>query len=328
MRRWNGLLFYEKLTGGQDVVAIWRFPYRRVEPGFLGSLAFALVFVALAVVARLLLGLIGSTLYFAAFFPAVLVCTLIAGRLAGLLAIPLSIAAVWWAFIPPAYAFGRLSPADIANFTMFALSSLLVVVLAVNHRRNVFALEDREQQRELLVNELEHRSRNMLAVMASLVVQTITDKDEADTLISRMRVSADNQDLLDEHGGATDVRALFTASVQDRYGASRIALTGPDLELSCRQARGLRIVFHEMTTNAVKYGALSDAAGRVEIIWSVDGRTLVIDWRETGGPRVAPPARHNFGSKLIDITLKQMNARLEPTFAETGYCYRIALPLA
>ncbi len=71
--------FMESSAGGQDVVAIWRFPYRRVEPGFLGSLAFAFACVALAVAARLLLGLIGSTLYFAAFFPAVLLCTLIAG---------------------------------------------------------------------------------------------------------------------------------------------------------------------------------------------------------------------------------------------------------
>ncbi len=143
-----------------------------------------------------------------------------------------------------------------------------------------------------------------------------------------MRVAADNQDLLaDENSGATTLRELVTAGVVKRYGADRIVLDGPDVELSCRHARSLRIVFHEMTTNAVKYGALSDPAGRVEIGWSVDGRMLTIDWRETGGPRVTAPTRHNFGSKLIDVTLKQINARLEPTFAPTGYCYRISVGL-
>ena len=303
----------------------WRFPYRRVEPGFWGSLALALACVAAAVVGRLLLGLIGSTLYFAAFFPAVLICTLIGGRLAGLLAIPLSIFAVWWAFIPPAFAFGKLSPVDIANFVLFGLSSLLVVTLAVKHRRNVFALEDRERQRELLVSELEHRSKNMLSVVTALIRQTVKDKDVAETLISRMRVAADNHDLLDEAtGNATTLREVFNIVVQDSYGANRISLIGPDVPLTGQQARSLRIVFHEMTTNAVKYGALSDPAGRIDIDWSLDGPLLAINWNETGGPRVSPPTKFNFGSKLINVTLNQMNAQLEPTFAETGYRYRIS----
>lgn len=308
----------------------WRFPYRRVEPSFWGSLALASACVAVAVVARLLLGLIGSTLYFAAFFPAVLICTLIGGRLAGLLAIPLSIAAVWWAFIPPAFEFGRLSAVDIANFLMFALSSLLVVELSVRHRRNVFALNDREQQRELLVNELEHRSKNMLSMVTSLIRQTVADKDVAHTLICRLQAAADNHDLLvpaDATSGAMTLRELFAGIVQDSYGANRVSLEGPDVALNSQQARGLRMVFHEMTTNAVKYGALSDPAGKIKIDWSLDGPALSITWRESDGPRVSAPLTHNFGSKLIAVTLKQMNAEFDPAYAETGYRYRISFRL-
>lgn len=313
---------------GLAVKVWWRFPYRRVEPGFFGSLALALACVAVAVLARLLLGLIGSTLYFAAFFPAVLICTLIGGRQAGLLSLPLSIGAVWFAFIKPVFTFAKLTPVDIANFTMFALSGLLVVALAVNHRCNVFALEEREQQRELLVNELEHRSKNMVAVMASLVQQTVNDQAVADTLIGRMRAAADNHDLLHETtSDATTLRDLFAAVVQEPYGAHRVVLTGPDVHLNSRQSRSLRIVFHEMTTNAVKYGALSDANGKIKIDWSLDGQTLSIVWTEIDGPRVAAPSKHNFGSKLINVTLKQMSARLELTFAETGYSYRITFLL-
>lgn len=303
----------------------WRFPYRRVEPGIWGSLALALACVAVAVVARILLGLIGSTLYFAAFFPAVLICSLIGGRLPGMLAIPLSIIAVWWAFIPPLFGFGPLSPVDIANFVLFGLSSILVVELSVKHRGNVFALEDRERQRELLVSELEHRSKNMLAVVTALIRQTVKDKDVADTLINRMRVAADNHDLLDgAAGSATTLRELLSAVVQDSYGTTRIALNGPDVPLTGQQARSLRIVFHEMTTNAVKYGALSDPAGRIDIAWSLNGPMLSILWSENGGPRVSAPTRFNFGSKLINVTLTQMSAEPEPSFAETGYRYRIS----
>ncbi len=277
---------------------------------------------------RALLGLIGSTLYFATFFPAVLICSLIGGRTPGLLAIPLSIIAVWWAFIPPAYAFGPLNPVNLANFVLFALSSLLVVWLAVRHRRNVFALEDREQQRELLVHEIEHRGKNMLAVMTSLVQQTVKDKDVAETLINRMRIAADNRDLLhDPSDNAMSLRDLLTATVCEPYGQDRVVLSGPDVQLNGREARSLRIVFHEMTTNAVKYGALSEPDGRISIDWSNEADKLVIVWCEHDGPKVSAPNKFNFGSKLITVTLKQMNAELEPTFAQTGYCYRISFAL-
>jgi two-component sensor histidine kinase len=309
-------------------VKSWRFLYRRVEPGFVGSLALALVCVAIAMAARALLGFIGSTLYFASFFPAVLICALIGGRMAGLLAIPLSIIAVWWAFIPPAYSFGPLTPVNLANFILFMLSSLLVVWLAVRHRRTVFELQDRDQQRELLVHEIEHRGKNMLAVMTSLVQQTVNDKDDADTLINRMRIAADNRDLLhDPADNAMLLRDLLEATVFEPYGKDRVVLTGPDVRLNGREARSLRIVFHEMTTNAVKYGALSEPSGHISIDWSIEGDKLAIVWCEHGGPKVSAPNKFNFGSKLINVTLKQMNAVLEPTFAETGYCYKISFEL-
>lgn len=306
----------------------WRFPYRRVEPSFAGALVLACVCVAVAVAARLLLGVFGSTLYFAAFFPAVLVCALIGGRTPGLLSIPLSLVAVWWAFIPPRYAFGPLSPVDLANFVMFVLSSLLVVWLAVRHRRTVFELQDRDQQRELLVHEIEHRGKNMLAVVTSLVQQTVKDRDVADTLVNRIRIASDNRDLLhDPADDAMPLRELLETTVYGFYGQDRIALTGPEVRLNGHEARNLRIVFHEMTTNAVKYGALSEPNGRISIDWSIEDDKLAIVWREHDGPKVSAPSRLNFGSKLINVTLKQMHAKLEPTFAETGYCYRISFAL-
>ena len=309
------------------MVKVWwrRITYRRADLGWFSAIVFAAVCVFAAALARIALGLVGSTLPFATFFPAVLVAALCGGRVAGLVAIPMSIVIVWWAFVEPLYEFAKITDVQAANFVLFTLSSLLVVALAFAHRKIVFDLEDQERSRELLFAEIEHRSKNILAVMTSLVNQTVADKAEAQTLIERMRVVADNHDLLEDGDGApTDLRDLFVASVQKPYGGKRIELTGPDVELNADRARSLRLVFHEMATNAVKYGALSDAKGRIKIDWSVNAGVLTINWSEQDGPKVAAPAKYNFGSKLINATLKQMRATLEPTFAETGYCYRIS----
>ena len=309
------------------MVKVWwrRITYRRADLGWFSAIVFAAVCVFAAALARIALGLVGSTLPFATFFPAVLVAALFGGRVAGLVAIPMSIVIVWWAFVEPLYEFAKITDVQAANFVLFTLSSLLVVALAFANRKIVFDLEDQERSRELLFAEIEHRSKNILAVMTSLVNQTVADKAEAQTLIERMRVVADNHDLLEDGDGApTDLRDLFVASVQKPYGGKRIELTGPDVELNADRARSLRLVFHEMATNAVKYGALSDAKGRIKIDWSVNAGVLTINWSEQDGPKVAAPAKYNFGSKLINATLKQMRATLEPTFAETGYCYRIS----
>ena len=309
------------------MVKVWwrRITYRRADLGWFSAIVFAAVCVFAAALARIALGLVGSTLPFATFFPAVLVAALFGGRVAGLVAIPMSIVIVWWAFVEPLYEFAKITDVQAANFVLFTLSSLLVVALAFAHRKIVFDLEDQERSRELLFAEIEHRSKNILAVMTSLVNQTVADKAEAQTLIERMRVVADNHDLLEDGDGApTDLRDLFVASVQKPYGGKRIELTGPDVELNADRARSLRLVFHEMATYAVKYGALSDAIGRIKIDWSVNAGVLTINWSEQDGPKVAAPAKYNFGSKLINATLKQMRATLEPTFAETGYCYRIS----
>ena len=309
------------------MVKVWwrRISYRRAELGWFGAIAFAAACVAAATLARILLGLVGSTLPFATFFPAVLVAALFGGRIAGLISIPMSVLVVWWAFIEPFYEFGKITQTQGANFFLFTLSGLLVVVLAFAHRQIVFDLEDQERSRELLFGEIAHRSKNILAVMTSLVRQTVKDKDVAETLIERMHIIADNHDLLDESSGpSTDLRGLLVAAVQRSYGGKRVVLTGPDVELSADQARSLNLVFHEMATNAVKYGALSEINGKIRIDWLIGSGMVTILWCEEDGPKVAAPSKHTFGSRLINATLKQMHATLEPNFAKTGYCYKIS----
>ncbi|MGD9839735.1 MAG: ATP-binding protein [Afipia sp.] len=146
-------------------------------------------------------------------------------------------------------------------------------------------------------------------------------------VIRRVCAVADTRGLMDESSTETvSLRALLEDGVARPHGAERMVLTGDDAELTARQARALRLVVHELATNALKYGALSQPGGHVDIACRAGDDSISIDWRERAGPKVAAPAGHNFGSKLILATLKQIGAELTPSFPETGYCYRIALP--
>jgi two-component sensor histidine kinase len=284
-----------------------------------------LLSIALASVARLVLGeLFGPTLPFATFFPAVLVSALFGGAVAGVLSVGLSILAVWWAFTPPLYEFEPITPVLAANFFLFALSGLLMVWLAVNHRRLLISLAEKEEERKLLVREVQHRDKNILAVAFSLIQQSMRDKDEASKLMSRIKVVVDTRNILDD----SDTRMVSLETCLREGMLDRVTLNGPEVLLSARQAKGLRLVFHELATNAVKYGALSESNGYVTITWSLEDARLKIVWCELDGPKVAAPTAHNFGSRLVTRSLKHLNAEFEPTFPETGYCYTIKLPIA
>lgn len=300
---------------------------RRIDLGPAASIALCVACVIAAALLRMLLGVLGPTLPFATFFPAVLISALFGGLFAGLLSIALSIITVWWAFAESPFSLAMPDRVHLANFILFGLSGLLVVALALVHRQLLFAVEAKERERQLLVGEIEHRSKNVVAVAASLIRQTVKDAALADTLIRRVCALADTRSLLDESGAeAVGLRTLLAAGVVQPHGADRVTLNGDDVQLSARQARALRLVVHELGTNALKYGALSDSGGRIVIDCRVNEAGINIGWCEMDGPQVNAPAKHNFGSRLILATLKQIDAELEPSFPETGYCYRIMLP--
>lgn len=111
----------------------------------------------------------------------------------------------------------------------------------------------------------------------------------------------------------------------------RVALIGPSVRLGPNAAVTLNMAFHELATNASKYGALSAATGRVEIIWSLDadGRDLLIDWQEMGGPGVSPPGRRGFGSRLLEQGLpRELGGGVNLRFLPEGLRCVMRLPLS
>jgi two-component sensor histidine kinase len=296
----------------------------RRELSWLGAITLCVVCVVVATLARIVLGsLFGPTLPFATYFPAVLISALFGGVVAGIVSIPLSVIAVWWAIEAPVYEFGPINAVMAANFGLFSLSCLVVVWLAVRHRRVLANLAQREQERKLLVGELEHRRKNVLAMVTALIRQTVKDEDTSETLINRVVAVTSTQGIVDKTK-ASNLHVLLDEVLFVVRG--RVMLEGPNVELNESTARTMRLIFHEMLTNAIKYGALSSERGRISIDWSAD-ELLTIDWREFDGPKVAAPSKYNFGSRLITRMLTQLNAEFEPHFPETGYCYKMKIPL-
>ncbi|MCQ4633984.1 sensor histidine kinase [Shinella sp. CPCC 100929] len=169
------------------------------------------------------------------------------------------------------------------------------------------------RQASLLNGELEHRIKNTLAVVAAIVSQTLrgdeTDPAARSILLERIQALAQAQSLLTRASAteASVVDVVLEATAPFRTSEGRFHIGGPPIMLSSKQSLSLSLALHELATNAVKYGALSNAAGKVRIEW-VAGRpdtedAFVFRWIEEDGPVVRTPARQGFGSRIIQMVL-------------------------
>lgn len=189
-----------------------------------------------------------------------------------------------------------------------------------------------EQARELLAREVDHRSRNALAVVQAIVRLTEGPDLESykEAVFGRVNALARAQGILaDRRWEGAPMRGLVDEAMAALCDPARYDLQGPDVRLSPEQTQPLSMLVHELATNASKYGALSRPGGRVAIGWTLgeDG-VIAMTWRETGGPPVAAPLKPGFGSRLITQLTRQMAGRLETDWAETGLVVRLALPVA
>lgn len=174
-------------------------------------------------------------------------------------------------------------------------------------------ISDRKQKEEhiaLLSREVDHRSKNLLALVQGTVRLAHGDTPAAlkKTIQGRIQALANVHHLLGKsHWTGVNIRSLITEELSPYCpeGASRAELIGPSLQMKPKSAQSVACVLHELTTNAVKYGALSVNAGRVRVEWSLaaDGN-LVIIWTEVNGPSVKPPSRRGFGTVVIEEVIK------------------------
>ena len=191
-----------------------------------------------------------------------------------------------------------------------------------------------EQHQRLLINELNHRVKNTLAIVQGIAQQTF--RGEAAAPAAREAFEGRLAALSAAHNVLTDrswapvslVQIVEDAIAPHRAQADRFSVSGPDVELPPKAAVSLALTIHELSTNAVKYGALSAPDGRVEIAWSGDGGRLRLVWRESGGPEVTEPRRRGFGTRLIERGLAaELDGSATFAFRREGVICTIEAPL-
>lgn len=193
--------------------------------------------------------------------------------------------------------------------------------------------KDRESHIQLLLSEVNHRSKNMLAVVLSVAKRTSGSDHDAfiANFAARLESLAAGQDLLVKNAWrGVGLNALIAAQLghfADLVG-KRILLEGPDLSLSSSAVQTLGMAIHELVTNASKYGALSNDHGRVTLEWEIvrdpEEDRFVMAWNECGGPPVTAPDQRGFGSVVtVDMVRRTLDAEVESSFAPGGYSWRL-----
>jgi len=212
------------------------------------------------------------------------------------------------------------------------------VVGASNVSRDVSERRRAEETQRLLLDELNHRIKNTLATVQAIATQTLRrSKDPAAFVVAfngRIQSLSRAHALLTGNSfqGADIQQLVRDQLLLGGEPDARISWAGPPLMLEAQVALHLALVLHELGTNARKYGALSSPLGRVSARWetrsAANGARLVLDWRESGGPKVKPPTARGFGSMLIDQSLQTHGGIVSVSYPEAGLVCIIDLPLA
>ncbi|TGN55388.1 PAS domain S-box protein [Paracoccus liaowanqingii] len=209
------------------------------------------------------------------------------------------------------------------------------VIGIVGVTRDVTKRREAEERERLLTREVDHRAKNMLAIIQSLVNLSRSE----DPVSFRKAVTGRIQALARVHGllsksrwDAINLKELVDQELAAFAGKNMISrLAGPALRLPPASAQPLSLVLHELATNAAKYGAFSMPEGRVELDWTLEANAtdqplLRLTWSETGGPSVAHPVSKGFGSALISSSIEQLGGEIEFEWRETGLLCVIRVP--
>ena len=209
----------------------------------------------------------------------------------------------------------------------------------VGTARDITSRKQRETHMHLLMREVTHRSKNLLAIIQAMARQTVKDSVTAaefeQRFSARLRGLAASHDLLaarDWHGAAIGELVRWQLGPALEAAGERIGIQGPDLYLNPEAAQNIGLAFNELASNATRFGALSRPGGRVDIAWSIDpveteDRRFRISWNESGGPEVREPRRTGFGHKVVErLTARALDGAVALSFAASGLTWSLHIP--
>ncbi len=219
-----------------------------------------------------------------------------------------------------------IDPARIVLFMIFLLVCGLTLwgiehyrVVAIRHRDIAKRLIQEEEYRKLVVDELQHRLKNKLSTVHAVLHQVLQDQPAVwATIDGRLRALSATDDLIARvDGSGCDIKDLLLSELGP-YGHVRFTLNGDPLFLPAKLAVSLALIFHELATNAGKYGAFSAARGLLQVSWTMSDDRLSIIWDETEGPAVGPVGQAGFGTKLLNSALRPFDGKTEISYLKTG----------
>jgi two-component sensor histidine kinase len=189
---------------------------------------------------------------------------------------------------------------------------------------------------ETLAEEMNHRVKNVFALAESMVRlsarSAVSKEDLAAKLMGRLHALADAHALVRRRFDQMPWEGADLSEILTRillpHDEGRSVIRGPALSVGERATNSLALLFHELATNAAKYGSLSIDQGAVEIEWNADEKDLRLQWREAGGPTTTPPERQGNGARLINATIQQLGGSIEYDWRPEGLIARLRLPIA
>jgi two-component system, chemotaxis family, CheB/CheR fusion protein len=215
------------------------------------------------------------------------------------------------------------------------LDHLNLILLAID---DITESKQAQERQQMLTSELSHRVKNLLSLVDSMATQTLaTSRSLAqfgEAFHGRLRaVARAHGELFASQWRTADLGELTRATLSGcACDPSRAHIGGEPVRLGPHQAMAINLTLHELCTNAIKYGALSDAAGRVAISWSVQDlagkRQVRLQWQETGGPKVNAPKRKGYGTQLIEsLCPYELHGKVHLTFDKDGLNCEVLFPL-
>ncbi|WP_028347757.1 sensor histidine kinase [Bradyrhizobium murdochi] len=292
------------------------------QPSLLSSTVFAAGCLALSTIARWGIAQLRPDVFFTPYFPAVFLAAAVGGARIG---------------IATAIAGGALgvlvnfssATADPARFALLVMFWAVCgfAIWGVDHYRRIVAqqredskrLVQEEEYRKLLVEELQHRLKNKTSTIHAVLHQVLQDQPQIwGSIDRRLRALSATDDLIARlDGSGCDIKDMLRSELGP-YGHVRFNLNGDALFLPAKLAVSLALVFHELATNAGKYGAFSSARGLLQVSWSVSDDRLNLTWDETEGPVIEGVGPPGFGTKLLQSALRSFDGKTEISFLKTG----------
>lgn len=269
---------------------------------------------------------IDSPLVFSTYFPAVLLAMLIGGARAAMLATGLGGAIAYAVFLPHE----RLLPPTLPNsahLTLFLVANLVMIWILDRFQRRVSRLREEDARHLTLAREHQHRVKNALFVVETIVRQSLgADPRLAQTINQRIRGGLASVDI--SYGSSPQpvgAAALLTRQLEP-FGLERFDLQADQSRFKSNAQSIVALAVHELATNAVKYGSLSMAGGRVSVCFGVADRRATLSWREFGGPPVREPKRRGYGSVLLRRLVEAAGGSIKVDFRREGLAAEISLP--